>query len=73
MKYTLIKTKEQHEAAMTRLMELGTQDTLQGVDLEEFELIALLVENYEKEQGFFKIDTSGTERLNGKRYAAIFR
>ena len=69
---------------MTRLMELGTQDTLQGVDLEEFELIALLVENYEKEQGFFKIDTSpyrirndfvsyGTERLNGKRYAAIFR
>lgn len=53
MAYHIIKTQAQHEAAIARLLELGSLSEMTAQQLEEFEITALLAENYEKQQNFF--------------------
>ena len=62
MTYSLIKTEAQNEAALERLLELGSQNEMTEAEAEEFEMLALLVKNYEDKH--YKIDTSEVTPLD---------
>ena len=62
MTYSLIKTEAQNEAALERLLELGSQNEMTETEAEEFEMLALLVKNYEDKH--YKIDTSEVTPLD---------
>ena len=62
MTYGLIKTEAQNEAALERLLELGSQNEMTEAEAEEFEMLALLVKNYEDKH--YKIDTSEVTPLD---------
>ncbi|MDO4997667.1 MAG: helix-turn-helix domain-containing protein [Neisseria sp.] len=52
----IIKTKDDHREAMARLNALMDLEPLDGTDEAlELEALALLIEAYEKQQGFFEI------------------
>lgn len=61
MTYSLIKTDEQHEAVLERLIELGKQESMTPEQLDEFEMLALLAENYESKH--YPFDTSDVTPL----------
>ncbi|MDA3979545.1 helix-turn-helix domain-containing protein [Gallibacterium sp. AGMB14963] len=49
--WTLIKTKEQYNAAMDRILELSELDLIENTpEFDEFELLSLLIEKYEEKK-----------------------
>ncbi len=62
MTYSLIKTEAQHEAAISRLIALGSKAQMTEAEAEEFEILALLAENYESKH--YPIDTGSVTPLD---------
>ena len=59
---SVIKREAKNEAALERLLELGSQNEMTEAEAEEFEMLALLVKNYEDKH--YKIDTSEVTPLD---------